>query len=359
MKICIISSQILGFGKIGGFGSMTKKLAESLHKAGHEVVVVVPRKKNQKYIEDLHGITVYGLKLSNLFHFKKIFKEINADIYHSQSPNLFTLLAQLAEKDKKHVITCRDPRNLYDWYVEMKYATWIRRLKTPAVYLAGPLIDYAVRNADIVGCPAHFLIEKVERMYGRKDAILFPNLETFPEKIPVKSKKPAVCFVGRLDKRKRPELVFEVAKQFPEVTFTIIGKAEDTDRQQMLEEQAKKIPNIKMLGYIDKLKSKSISNMYSDSWILINTSAREGLPMTFIEAAGHGCAILSHVNPDNFASDFGYHAETDDFSAGLQNLLEDNTWKKKGEKAFKYVTSLYSEEKALKIHIDVYKKLLK
>ena len=71
--------------------------------------------------------------------------------------------------------------------------------------------------------------------------------------------------------------------------------------------------------------------MLSQSWILLNTAVREGLPDSFVEAAGHKCAILSYVDPDGFASNFGYHAKNNDFEEGLTALLANDMWKEKGE----------------------------
>ena len=63
------------------------------------------------------------------------------------------------------------------------------------------------------------------------------------------------------------------------------------------------------------------------SWILINPAIREGLPNSYLEAAAHQTAILSYVNPDDFASRFGFHAATDNFEEGLTTLLKNNYWK--------------------------------
>jgi len=355
-KICIISSQYLGFGKIGGFGMMTRELAENLLEKGFEVTVVVPKKDNQKEMEIMKGVKIYGVGLRNILKLINTFKEINADIYHSQEANLFTYLAQKALPDKKHIITCRDPRDSCDWLIEMRYATWKRRLKTPLVYFFedGPLKTRSIREADVVGCPAYFLKEKIKKMYGRNDAILLPNIEKFPEQVPMKASKPTVCFVGRLDRRKKPERMFKLAENFPEVQFLVVGRAEDKGRQSELESQASKINNVEMLGYIDKFNSEGLQKIYSRSWILINTSAREGLPGTFIEAAGYGCAILSGVNPDNFASEFGFWADEDNFEEGLSTLLTDNLWKYKAQKGYNYVKNVYEKDKAISKYIEIY-----
>lgn len=360
IKICIISSQFMGFGKIGGFGMMTRELAEALSNKGFDISVVVPKKRNQKDVEHINNVKIYGIKLSKIFNLKSIFHEIGADIYHSQNPNLFTFFAQMFEPQKKHIITCRDPRNLHDWFTEMRYATWRRRLKTPFVYFfeAGPLIRYAIKKADVVGAPAQYLKNKIREMYGVTNAILLPNAEKLPAHIPEKAKEPTVCFVGRLDKRKRPERVFELAKRFSDVKFLIAGKAEDSDRQKALERKAANIKNMILLGYIDKFNSDELQKIYSESWILINTASREGLPASFIEAAGHGCAILSGVNPDNFASEFGYWAKENDFEKGFVFLLKNNMWKEKGQKGFEYVKDIYDINKALKIHKNIYSDVL-
>lgn len=361
IKICIISSQILGFGKIGGFGSMTKKLADSLAGKGYDVTVVIPKKAVENPSHDISGVTILSLNFLDIINFKKIFRSIDADIYHSQNPNFFTTLALFSQPQKKHVITCRDPRDTYDWIVEIMNATWKRRLKTPLVYLfeGGPFISYAVKKADVIGCPAYFLIEKVMKMYGRKDIILLPNIEKIPDIIPPKAKKPTVCFVGRLDRRKRPELVFQLAEKFPCVQFFIVGKAENQDRDAQLKNVANKLKNVHMLGYIDKFQSSALEEIYAKSWILVNTSAREGLPITFIEAAGQGCAILSTVDPDGFATKYGYFADSiDKLSEGLEFLLKDTVWKEKGKAGFEYVSLIYREENALKVYLDLYQSLL-
>ncbi len=360
IKICIISSQILNIDKIGGFGSMTKCLADTLASQGHDVSIVVPKKEGQRSKQTVNGVTIYGVDLRDLLQSGSFFSEIDADIYHSQNPNFLTFLALRAQPQKKHVITCRDPRETRDWVIETIHATWKRRIKTPFVYLFenGPLISYAVKRADVVGCPAHFLKAKIARMYGRKDAILLPNLEKIPDAIPKKAAEPTVCYVGRLDRRKRPELVFHLAEKFSNVRFLIVGKAEDPGRQAEMERCARSLPNVEMLGYVDKFQSNQLEEIYARSWILVNTSAREGLPMTFIEAAGQGCAILSTVNPDNFASHFGYFVPSVEMlSEGMQTLLHNDLWKVRGKAAFEYVSSTYKEDDAARIHMEVYNRL--
>jgi hypothetical protein len=90
----------------------------------------------------------------------------------------------------------------------------------------------------------------------------------------------------------------------------------------------------------------------------VNTSARESLPNNFLEACAHKCALLSAVNPDGFASRFGYHAAHDDFAAGLERLLSGNSWRERGERGHAYVQRVFGMERAIDEHIAAYERLV-
>lgn len=361
MKVCVISSQLSNYGKIGGFGSMTRQLAEALHGRGVEVSVVVPKILNTPAFVDEAGIRVFGIPRSDFFN-KSVFRKIDADLYHSQNPNLLSWLAQVAQPQKKHVITCRDPRDFRDWMIEFRHATLSRKFKNILAYLfeGGYFVKRAVGRADRVGVPAHFLKAKVRRMYGREGIAFFPNVEKFPTNVPRKSAEPSVCYIGRLDKRKKPEVLLSVARALPNVTFHVIGKAEDPRYQEYLDREMAKLENVSYHGYLSKHQDlERFESRFNASWMLLNTAAREGLPMTFIEAAGRGCAIVSRVNPDDFASRFGYQAkDSDDLIRGIRYLMAGERWKALGEKAREYVLGIYSEKNATDFYLRLYQELL-
>ena len=82
-------------------------------------------------------------------------------------------------------------------------------------------------------------------------------------------------------------------------------------------------------------------------------AAREGLPLTFLEAGAYGCAILSAVDPDGFATRFGRHVPDDDFAAALHELMSDSPLTK-GARAYQYIRDTYENEMALDAHCRVY-----
>ena len=91
---------------------------------------------------------------------------------------------------------------------------------------------------------------------------------------------------------------------------------------------------------------------------MVNTATREALPNSFLEAAAHKCAILSAVDPDGFASKFGYHASKDNFAEGLGYLLTENRWREKGELGYDYVKNNFELNSAIDKHLDIYNKIL-
>ncbi len=80
MRICLISVEIFAWGKYGGFGRATRTIGRELAKRGHEVYAVIPRREDQKPVENLDGITVLGFPAYLPWSSYDLFKKCNADI---------------------------------------------------------------------------------------------------------------------------------------------------------------------------------------------------------------------------------------------------------------------------------------
>ena len=354
-RICLISVEIFAWGKYGGYGKATRIIGRELVKRGYEVLAVVPRREGQLPEEILDGITVLGFETSGILSIGSIFKKINADIYHSCEPSLATWLAMKAMPKAVHVITSRDPKDTSDWMMEFSHPSKSRiQVIKNYLYENNFLVKTAVRNAHRVFTPAHFLVEKVRSIYDLKSKVDFlPTPTEIPEQV-IKSTHPLVLYMGRIDKRKRPEMTLDLAADFPNVVFKIAGKARIPAYEEELKRKYEHLSNVEFLGFVNQFEGDTHHQVFSSAWIHINTAVREGLPNSFVEAAGHRCAILSHVNPDDFAGRFGYHAQQDNFKAGLESLLFQDSWKDKGEAGFAYVYATYGVQAAMDEHERVY-----
>jgi glycosyltransferase involved in cell wall biosynthesis len=362
LRLCILTGQYFGWGIYGGFGSMSRALAEGLAAAGHSVCVIVPRRQDQKPLETINGVEVRSFPPTDLKAARELIRNCSADIFHSQDPTVLTWLAQRIHPRRVHLVTCRDPRNLADWFVEFRYATWKRRLMTPMNYLteSGPLVRHAVRNAQGVFVPAFFLRHKVQKMFGLAEPAGFlPNLIDVPPVCPGKPPVPTFTFLARWDKRKRPWLFLDLARKFPEYRFVAVGQGSasaEAEFDRALRARYSGIPNLELPGLVNRFQQpETMRRILSETWALVSTSAREGLPLTFLEAAAYGCSIVSAVDPDGFADRFGVRVEQDDFAGAIRSLLGQNP-QEKGRAARAYVMEQYEKQRALQKHIELYRR---
>ena len=362
LRVCILTSQYFDWGIYGGFGSMSRKLAESLASSGYQVSVIVPGRRGQRPVETIGGVEVRSFSPRNILEACRIIRTSRADIFHSQDPTLLTYLAQRLHPGRAHLVTSRDPREWHDWWIEFLYATPMRRLLTPFNYFteSGLFVRQAVRRANGVFCPAHFLKEKVQRLYGLAMLpALLPNLIDVPAALPPKSGPPTLTFVARWDKRKRPWIFLELAREFPDYRFVAVGQGSASaekgfDRE--LRRRFRDVPNLEMPGLINRFREpERMQQILSDTWIFVSTAVREGLPLTFLEAAAHGCPIISRVDPDQFATKFGRQVHDDDYAGAVRSLLADAPLEK-GRAAYEYVRDTYETSKALQAHIDQYER---
>ncbi len=360
MKVCLICTEIFAWGKHGGFGRSTRMLGRELARRGVSVDAVVPRRKGQRPVEGLDGIRVLSFPMTAPWLARQLFKTSGADIFHSQEPSLSTWIAQQAMPQSKHLVTFRDPRARRDQLIELRYPS-MSTVKTLAAsfYEHNCLTRRAVRQADGCFCCAGGLSDKAQAVYGLPQP---PGVLASPIEIPArpmrKHPRPTVCFLARWDRRKRPERFFELAKQFPQVRFIAVGQSQDPAWDAELRATYGGLSNVDMRGFVDQFSSNVLSEILEQSWILVNTSAREGLPTSFLEALAHRCAILSSVNPDGVAERFGSYVRQDAFAEGLRELLEQDRWKAKAEAGFAYVRAHHALDMVLERHLAVYRTIL-
>jgi len=360
MRICLICVEIFAWGKYGGFGRATRMIGRELARRGIEVFAIVPRRNDQEEIESLDGMTVLGYPMNNPLRMLPLLRDCNADIYHSQHPSFGTFLAQRAMPDRRHIVTFRDPKLFEDWKIEFQRPSHSKlRVAMNWLYEDLLFVRPAIRRLDGRYCAAAFLNEKLRKKYGFTE-----ELDTLPTPVAVnssiaKAPTPTVCFVGRWDQRKRPDLFFELAPKFPRVKFIAVGKAQDPDWESSLRRRYSDVRNLELTGFVDQFNSVQLNEILNRSWILVNTAAREGMPSSMLEALANRCAILSQVDPDHVATRFGYHAESGDFERGLATLLENDAWRPRGQAGYEYVRQRHELQAVIDKHVAVYESLLR
>jgi glycosyltransferase involved in cell wall biosynthesis len=178
--------------------------------------------------------------------------------------------------------------------------------------------------------PEPSLIARVSGAYGISNARLemLPNPIALPTGSPAKRPVPTVAFLGRLDPVKRPWLVYALARRLRHVDFLVLGRPHFAGPGGWTP-PSKCLENVHSLGYVD---GEEKARLLAEAWLLVNTSAHEALPVSFLEALACETPLAAFVDTGGVVSRFGICAgpssgtgegELDSLHAAVVRLLED------------------------------------
>lgn len=391
----------------GGFGYLTKKKCEYLARMGHEVHVFVPRPSYDgtnggNMSLELNKVQLHLYNMSNFFEksgTKRIFyqmkervfglkflqqllRQFPVDVYQSEEPYMYS--EEAMKISDRQVVVFQDPLDNDDIYLMNKSLNEFLLLDDSSTGSDGlyrnsrrflgkfgsdlnarlfvrrsvkRLLDHLDQKN--IYSEAKFISLKVKRMYDLDYLPEFlPNPVDMPTNL-IKSDQPSVIWLNRWDPVKRPQLALEIAKKMPEVTFYFVGKSTGYPLYECIEgvlrEKYSKFENIKMSKFISEEEKGSL---LGKSWVLLNTSVREGLPVTFLEAGAYGIPIVSTVNPDNYSTEFGqFVPNPNDIVPALKKAIDEEWFKTKGRKARKYMSQVHEISLVMKKHVKIYENL--
>jgi glycosyltransferase involved in cell wall biosynthesis len=203
--------------------------------------------------------------------------------------------------------------------------------------------------------PAELVFKRIPSTYGihPRTTHLLPNFALRNGVSVPKALRPTVLFVGRFDPVKRPWLVHEIARRMPDVRFEMAGATNMNGPGAWNPDPAPS--NVVHLGLIE---GETKARAFSRSWILLNTSIHEGLPITFQESLAYGVPIVGALDPDQVVSRFGKFvgevsgdglAAVPRFVAALRDLLDsEKTRTSLGTRGREWVESVHNERNFLR-----------
>ena len=358
LNICLLCMEFFGFGSAGGFGRATRMIGRELARRGHRVTVVTrqsPLSADRRTDFILEGMHVRMYSPRRPFSSLAIYRDCRADVYHSQDASMATRLAMQAMPEARHVVTFRAPLDRADLRVDRLFGEsgWRGQLMH-FLQIDNPLVRQAVRCTPHRYVAATAIAAKAMVHFGLSETPGFlPTPVTIPAQV-IKAARPTVAFVGRWHAIKQPEHFLDLARLCPDIDFIAVGGSPETARDARLRARYGGLPNLAMPGIIDQFSSNALSEILGKSWVIVNTSLREALPTTFIEAAAHRCAIVSYLDADGFASRFGLVSPPGELASSLRELIGDDRWRRCGEAAYEHVRGTYSVDAAIDRHIAAY-----
>jgi glycosyltransferase involved in cell wall biosynthesis len=192
----------------------------------------------------------------------------------------------------------------------------------------GGAIWYALTHADRVVVQTERQAELLERNFGRAGTVIRNPVALGPA--PAAGPREYVFWVGRAEAvtppHKRPELLLEIARRCPAIPFVAVMNPTNLERFARL--KAEKPGNLTL---VEQVPYKEIDAWYARAAAFLNTSAAEGFPNTFLQAASHAVPIVSlAVDPDGMLSRHGGGVVCGDdparAAAGLRRMWVDPTY---------------------------------
>jgi glycosyltransferase involved in cell wall biosynthesis len=179
-------------------------------------------------------------------------------------------------------------------------------------------INYAIEHADKIVVQTRQQARLLECNHGRTADAVIPNFHPEPREKIDKSGPTTVLWVANLKQWKQPEVFARIAAASRDLTgvrFLMVGARATGPRDRQwtagLMRTVDATPN---LEYAGRRTHAEVNELLARAHLLVNTSAQEGFPNTFIQAWMREVPVVSLVNPDDVLDreKVGIHARTED-----------------------------------------------
>lgn len=210
-------------------------------------------------------------------------------------------------------------------------------------------------------CITSFQKEKlIAAGFEKNKVTVIPNLMNVPQKYTAHHGS-YIAFCGRISKEKGVDLILEVARRHPEISFKFAGEIRDADLVRNLP------ANCELKGY---LSGELLNRFYQEaSFFIMASKWYEGFPMSILEAAKYGKCTIG-PNHGGFTEIIGQEENA------IGKLFEPNNvedlekqivelWNNRalienlGEKAFKKLKECYDSEVVYRQWEELFEKLKK
>jgi glycosyltransferase involved in cell wall biosynthesis len=186
------------------------------------------------------------------------------------------------------------------------------------------LYDFGLKRADVVAAQTDHQARLLRENHGIESPVINMMVEP-PQRSPGTVEKDIdVLWLSNLRALKRPELALELARQLPEVKFTLAGGPMPGGETYFddVAAAAGRLPNVTMLGAV---RYSDTGALFDRARIFLNTSSIEGFPNTFLQAWIRGVPVVSFFDPDGMVNrlQLGRVATSlDDMREGIRGLLD-------------------------------------
>lgn len=367
MKICLVGLHNLsvlapGFRNhlVGGEPVQQTLLARALARRGYEVSMVVADYGQVDGLE-CRGIRVFkayrphaGLPVLRFIHPRwtqlwSALMRADADVYYTSCAGMEVGLLALFCKyfGKRLVFRSASDADCDKSRLLIEYARDRR------------LYGYGLRRADAVLVQSSAQAQTLMRSYGLKGRVAGMLVET-PVTAP--SHDLDVLWVGNIRRLKRPDRILELAAQFPQFSFHMVGGALPGE-EALYEEVREAAANIPNLCFHGRLSYWDANAMYGRARLLVNTSDVEGFPNSYLQAWIRGVPVVTLIDPDGVIEREGLGVTADSpaqLPGIIASLLQSRRdWQDASDRCRRFMDREFGEDRILSVYLDTFEELMR
>lgn len=228
-------------------------------------------------------------------------------------------------------------------------------LATAADAASAPVGDPSrVQSWAIANATAHVLQndrqDRLLRAGWERSGFVWPNPVD-----PIRVRDPApepgtVLWIGKSSTAKAPERVLELAGRLPQVRFLLVLNPVDGAMHRRCLEHARRLGNVRVTEYV---RFSEVEELFATADVLVNTSAVEGFPNAFLQAAKYGVPVVSlTVDPggmlEEHGAGFACGGDPVLLAARVAALIDDRRLRAEvSERAMRYVREVHDSRKLI------------
>ncbi|HRP02956.1 MAG TPA: glycosyltransferase family 4 protein [Candidatus Kapabacteria bacterium] len=367
MKILVINWQDIKNPNGGGAEVHAHEIFKRIVAQGHDVTFFSCEVDGLPNNEVIDGINIIRSGGRNTFNFTvpsyytKHFKDINFDIIIDDI-NKIPFYTPLYIK--KPIVAISHHFFGYSIFRETNFIFGLY------VYISEFLVNFVYKKVNFAVVSDSTLSEFINRGFDRSKFSLVYNAfdkEHFPMKVSQKAEFPVITYFGRLKKYKSVDHLFHsfaaLSEKFPTAKLEIIGRGDFRPFLETLSEKLHIKDKVLFHGFVDD--SKKIE-LLSRSWVVVNTSMKEGWGITNIEANACGTPVISANVPglrdsvkEGVSGLLYRYADIKDLESKVEQIISNNSYMINLSKTSIDWADNFSWEKSTSVMIELLKKSIK
>ena len=146
------------------------------------------------------------------------------------------------------------------------------------------------------------------KAYNKKNVIIIPNI--WLSYAQDSQKRDIILWVSNFRQLKRPQWFIQLAKDFPQYKFVMVGAALDKDLFEECKSEADKLQNLDFMG---GQSFANVNKIFTRAKYFVCTSEIEGFPNTFLQSWSNSIPVITTFDPSGLVKDKGLGIVVDSY----------------------------------------------